>query len=178
MNDVVSNAIAAEEKIGIDVSKVKDLSDFIPLIFNMIMDDEWETAHGIADMIDFERVSRGKQPAGMSTFINVFRAYIADTSQYKNTDKKYIYVALFEDDTIKIGVSYNPKNRFKALRGGKGYKVKEYSLYKTEKPYEYESILHKKFKNYRIEGEYFKGIDLKTIQEAACLMGLELANTD
>ena len=69
----------------------------------------------------------------------------------------YVYIACSESGLTKIGRSTNPYTRLKALQNSSGYKfVKIYTTDLILNYIEIESIMHKYYKEYRREGEWFE----------------------
>jgi len=81
-----------------------------------------------------------------------------------NCDSTYLYVAIRKDLAVKIGVSRDPVNRVRIIRCGsncKGYcpettLVWQYRLATATEAYNLEASLHKHFKDFRLEGEWFQ----------------------
>ena len=70
------------------------------------------------------------------------------------------YVYLIEDSSnwlYKIGVSkHDPLLRLKKLQTGNPNKLKLISQYQTEYPFRLESILHNRYKHYKILNEWYE----------------------
>jgi hypothetical protein len=62
-----------------------------------------------------------------------------------------------KEDTYKIGVTRGSvEKRIKKLQTGNGGEIYLVSSYETEKPFFMEKMLHTKYANNRLEGEWFK----------------------
>lgn len=70
------------------------------------------------------------------------------------------YIYLIEDNnnhTYKIGVTRNNNsNRLKKLQTGNSTKLKPLYTYQTDYPFRLESMLHKKFSEYKILNEWYE----------------------
>ena len=68
------------------------------------------------------------------------------------------YVYLIHDiynNTYKIGVTKNLEKRIKALQTGNSTKLDLIMTYETEYPFRLETMLHRKFEQYRENNEWF-----------------------
>lgn len=71
-------------------------------------------------------------------------------------DKQYLYLLYSESGLYKIGISNDIEKRMKALQGASGFKITCLAYYKTkENARTVEGKLHKLFKKFRVEGEWF-----------------------
>jgi len=74
----------------------------------------------------------------------------------RETNPRRLYLLLFEDGLVKIGVSRNPRERMKALENQSGRTVKRFCVFDTEKPaLTIEAGFKRRFKEYAVGGEYF-----------------------
>ncbi len=78
----------------------------------------------------------------------------------------YNYVLLFSSGNIKIGFTTDICSRIKQLSNSNsgGYKLIDYYISKPNYiARTIESFMHEKFKEYRIEGEFFSNVDFITV---------------
>lgn len=78
---------------------------------------------------------------------------------------KYIYVMESTKGLYKIGVSSDPKQRLKSVQTGSGDKVDLVFTYFTGEPFYYEKLMHRKFADNQVLGEWFKFKDKSFIKE-------------
>lgn len=86
---------------------------------------------------------------------------------YKKTGG-YLYL-LGSGEYIKIGISkHSPKTRIRQLQTGNPQKIKLLKYYRRKDYKELEKFLHKKFRRYRVNGEWF---DVKLEQVTRIIEG-------
>jgi len=84
-----------------------------------------------------------------------------------NNPLAYVYVIQNSLGIVKIGIANNPTKRFKAISANSGLPVTAFHLSPLCLNYQaVEKALLAQFKEFRVEGEWFKGIDFKTVCNA------------
>lgn len=85
-------------------------------------------------------------------------------------NNKIVYVIETDDNYVKVGISNNAKKRFKQIECGSGKKIINYFISEsTTNAKKIETLIHKRFIQYRKRGEWFYGIDYKTVLNHASL---------
>ena len=85
-------------------------------------------------------------------------------TQYKVVEKKHIYILLSDDKTIKIGITSNFNKRLTQIKNASGKNIINYVFTdKVKGAYPIEQFLLAYFDDYRINGEWLKGIDFNTV---------------
>ena len=97
-----------------------------------------------------------------------FAIYGIKNRPIENSDHyKSVYVLLDDTGIIKIGISNNFEKRLSAIRTASGRNfVDMYCSEKSYKAYKIEKKLHKKYSKFRINGEWFSGIDFKDVVDS------------
>lgn len=70
-------------------------------------------------------------------------------------EPQQVYVIQHQLGPVKIGITKDPRERLENLQTGTPFKLKIRKTQETEDATEVEKFLHKKFKRYRIQGEWF-----------------------
>lgn len=78
---------------------------------------------------------------------------------------KFVYVMEAGKGVYKIGVSSDPQQRLKSVQTGSGDKVELVFTYFTSEPFYYEKLMHRKFTDNQVIGEWFKFKDRCFIKE-------------
>lgn len=86
---------------------------------------------------------------------------------------KFIYVMQSGRDDYKIGVSSDPMKRSRGVQTGSSTKVNLIFSVWTDTPFIYEKILHNKYQDHQIIGEWFRFEDQSFIKE---IIDLVLSN--
>lgn len=84
---------------------------------------------------------------------NVYSLYI---KQFKNPGYVYLLKTNIDCDYYKIGLTKNPNKRYKQISPKMPFELEKVHLIKTNCRYKLEELLHEKYKNKRIKGEWFK----------------------
>lgn len=70
--------------------------------------------------------------------------------------KKHLYVILMSNGSVKIGIAYDIKRRYSQIQASSGMKITEHwESGLIEYAYVLETVLHRKYRNKRLNGEYF-----------------------
>lgn len=86
----------------------------------------------------------------------VFESAYRAMRKVKNTPvKQYIYL-LHTEHSVKIGASNNPERRTSTLGTQIAFPVLKTDIFEVEDQFKAEAELHGKFKNVRLNGEWFK----------------------
>lgn len=83
------------------------------------------------------------------------------------TLKSYVYFIQSTNKLVKIGVTNNLSARLKQLQTGSPGKLKLLGSIKTNDPYKLEKRLHNKYKNMRVNGEWFNVNEMQVEDELA-----------
>ena len=90
--------------------------------------------------------------SGMLVMEKVFR----ETTKGNSTKKKeYVYL-LHTEHSVKIGASNNPTQRTSTLGTQIAFEILETDIFEVEDQFKTEAYLHGKFKDVRVNGEWFK----------------------
>jgi hypothetical protein len=77
---------------------------------------------------------------------------------------KHVYAILADDNTIKVGISKHPYQRFKEIQNASGKTIiKQHISIKTINAHKIEKLIFIKFGLYRKKGEWFSGIDYEDV---------------
>lgn len=90
-------------------------------------------------------------------------------NENKKIIKEYVYL-LSSNGNTKIGRTKNPKERKKSISKMSGSAIDNFEYFEVEKSSKVESYLHKKYKNYRVNGEWFL-IDTKQYADIKDYLG-------
>lgn len=147
------------------VNPPNDMADVVE-IGTYIANSDYETASEKLGLLNEERIVNGKSPyeIGDILFMNIETLM---SCKENGPELKAVYIAEFEDGTVKIGVSKNPEARINTLSNQKGCHVKRYAISEmTTNAFQVEHKLHEQFKLSRIKGEYFNLDYLDAVKEA------------
>ena len=120
-----------------------DLDEFMQSISTKLTEEEYNELSDIVDEIDDILIDSANEKY-FSNFINESFVYIMKDSNLPNM--------------VKIGKSNNINNRERTLQGEKPtITIYKYIKFNGEKAaFEFETVLHKRYKNNRIRGEWFE----------------------
>jgi len=79
---------------------------------------------------------------------------ISNVSETAVNSKGFIYI-IQADEYVKIGIADDVKNRVKQIQSTCPIKLKVINFWKISKASYYENLLHKRYRNYRVHGEWF-----------------------
>lgn len=98
-------------------------------------------------------MERGEYPLSITTilFLN-FDLFIPEI----NPPLSHVYIVEFSDGLVKVGISQNPSSRLRTLETQRGLLITRKKISTaTLNASRIEHSLHKTFRDYRLEGEYF-----------------------
>lgn len=81
---------------------------------------------------------------------------IKDLEKNPIVEKGYVYLAMKNENEIKIGVCVNPKARLGSIQTQGNFKLEDrYISVPIQNKFEIEKLLHREFKSKRLKGEWF-----------------------
>lgn len=86
--------------------------------------------------------------------------------------KKFVYLLRTSEDTYKIGVTADIDKRIKSLQTGSSEPIVLVDKFLSSYPFKIESVLHRRFADSRISGEWFclADEDVKSFRESCMLL--------
>lgn len=90
------------------------------------------------------------------------RVVEATTKKRKKKDLNVYIVSC--GDLIKIGVTNDIDKRVKTLQTGNPFPIVVEFVEQKRQAYKIESYLHRMFEQYRVQGEWFKGITVRDVR--------------
>lgn len=101
------------------------------------------------------RISNDLRPYELSEIL--FMNWTVFIEEKKSKELKCVYAIHFDDGSVKIGVSKEPKKRINTLSHASGKRVVEsWFSDPLENAFDVEHKVHKRFYEKRLEGEYFR----------------------
>lgn len=101
------------------------------------------------------RISNGLRPYVMSDILVMNLSVLTEKKESKVL--RCVYAILFDDESVKIGVSKDPKKRINTISHASGKKiVKSWFSDLLENAFDVEHKVHKRFSEKRLKGEYFR----------------------
>lgn len=149
----------------------KELDTQLSVIVREISNSNHDLAARLMDSINKKRKEK-MQRLISNTDICVYALSRFEKNKL-DEDRRRLYIAEFEDGTVKIGVSYDPSKRIKNLEHTKGFKTtrRACSLL-INNAFTIESELKKHFSDFRLVGEYFSNSfdEILNIAQQKCLI--------
>jgi len=102
----------------------------------------------------------------MISLFDMLEVTIRQSTEYDS--RKHVYIILCKDDTIKVGVSINTEKRLKSISNQSGKQiVKSFSSDLIEDGFKIEKRVLNYFDDFRIDGEWLKGVAYDTVLKYA-----------
>ena len=129
--------------------------DVVESIGVAIKEKKYELACNMLIGLNNWRISNGLRPYMISDIL--FMNFSVLTEKKESKVLRCVYVILFDDESVKIGVSKDPKKRINTISHSSGKKIVE-SWFSDllENAFDVEHKAHKRFSEKRLKGEYFR----------------------
>ena len=137
-------------------------------LYSLIFSSKLPSAKRFKRWVTSEVLPAIRKDAFVSAFAGFKDTIRPDWTAKDTTGWKSVYVMLFNDKSVKIGISQNVRARANTLQSSSGKQVEDY-LYSPmcSNPEEVEKLLHSEFRDKKIKGEWF-AIDFG--EAKSCLM--------
>lgn len=144
-----------------ELINIKNQQAVMDVIGKALREEKYEIAACILSALNNVRIEHGLEPYSVRDVL--FMRLDDLISRGAEREQKCLYVAEFSDDSVKIGISKNPRIRLDNLSYQKGHEVKRFCCtYPIENAYKIEQELHSIYSKQRIKGEYFD-VDFNTV---------------
>lgn len=144
-----------------ELINIKNQQAVMNVIGKALREEKYEIAACILSELNNVRIEHGLEPYSVQDVLFMrLGDLISPTVEH---EQKCLYVAEFSDNSVKIGISKNPRMRLDALSYQKGREVKRFCYtYPIENAHKIEQELHSIYSKQRIKGEYFD-VDFNTV---------------
>jgi len=137
-------------------------------LYSLIFSSKLPSAKRFKRWVTSEVLPAIRKDVFVSAFAGFKDMIRPDWTVKDTTGWKSVYVMLFNDKSVKIGISQNVRARANTLQSSSGKQVEDY-LYSPmcSNPEEVEKLLHSEFRDKKIKGEWF-AVDFG--EAKSCLM--------
>ena len=137
-------------------------------LYSLILSSKLPSAKRFKRWVTSEILPSIRKDAFVSAFAGFKDMIRPDWTVKDTTGWKSVYVMLFNDKSVKIGISQNVRARANTLQSSSGKQVEDY-LYSPmcSNPEEVEKLLHSEFRDKKIKSEWF-AVDFG--EAKSCLM--------
>lgn len=127
-------------------------------IFEAIKQDKLEIFDIMQKAFEYECYSKHFGNMSLTKFCIFSGLYVQffKVVQSAGRGKKHLYVIQMSNGSVKIGIAYDIKRRYSQIQASSGMKITEHwESGLIEDAYVLETALHRKYRDKRLNGEYF-----------------------
>lgn len=171
-NDALAKRVDEEDKVITKCNTIRGVQNIVIInesgLYSLILSSKLPSAKRFKRWVTSEILPSIRKDAFVSAFAGFKDMIRPDCTAKDTTGWKSVYVMLFNDKSVKIGISQNVRARANTLQSSSGKQVEDY-LYSPmcSNPEEVEKLLHSEFRDKKIKGEWF-AVDFG--EAKSCLM--------